>query len=291
MEGFRMNIPKMTAVGLAVALVFALPVVADEGSKAGERMAPAKTASAEEGGGVPRAAAAEAAEDVEETERSAESPESETEAHTAAEPEVDPAAPDSPSPGDPPETDPAPSRVPGDETGDEAGDQKGPEAGDPSGKAESPSPPDPAAGTDPAKTDGKPSPDSDAPEEKGKEAPGKGEAKKLPETRNREWILKMEDEPSAPKTPEVILDWTNPAQQKKCESYRTRLRDLFVRTRYYSIQGDSCATADHAQAALDLAETCRAECPKGFLKAGGYNDRILRNWRWLRELGSKQCLQ
>lgn len=140
-------------------------------------------------------------------------------------------------------------------------------------------------------TDGKSPTDPGAKAKKKGEKPEESNAHKFPETRNREWIIKMEDEPVAPKTPEVQLDWTDPAQRKRCEGYRKQLRDLFVRTRYYSIQGDACATADHAKSALELAETCRSGCPKGFLEASGYNGRILRNWRWLRELGANQCMR
>ena len=100
------------------------------------------------------------------------------------------------------------------------------------------------------------------------------------------------DEQSAGKTkPAPGIKWESENQRTKCESYRQNLKDKFLRARYFSIQGDPCATAEHAKAFLDLMDTCTRECPKDFLKKTDYSDRTLRNIKLLHKHGSERCLK
>jgi hypothetical protein len=40
---------------------------------------------------------------------------------------------------------------------------------------------------------------------------------------------------------------------------------------------------------LEVAETCRKDCPEGILEVAGYSRRIMRNAFWLKELNTKRC--
>ena len=67
------------------------------------------------------------------------------------------------------------------------------------------------------------------------------------------------------------------------------MRDLFLKTRHYSIQGASCDTTENAAAFLQTWEKSRQECPKAFLDQSGYTDRIIRNITYLERLGKDRC--
>ena len=86
---------------------------------------------------------------------------------------------------------------------------------------------------------------------------------------------------------------TKPESKKseaECQStYLGQLKELLLQTRYFSIQGDPCATAEYAKKFNDLADGCEKECPEKFLEKHGYTPSILRNVRTLNILGVEQC--
>ncbi|MFO7716770.1 hypothetical protein [Desulfosarcina sp.] len=86
------------------------------------------------------------------------------------------------------------------------------------------------------------------------------------------------------------MKWRDDAQKKNCEATLENLRAAFLRARYYSIQGDSCACAENAALFLSIYEKAKPSCPENFLINEGYNDRITRNMGWLQVLGEKRCL-
>lgn len=117
---------------------------------------------------------------------------------------------------------------------------------------------------------------------------GKGAAGSKPP--DRRWIIK---EPikkgSPPRKP--ALAWKDEKQKARCEAYLPKLKSGFLDARYYSIQGDSCATAEHAGAFLNTVEVCGKECPEGFLQQNGYTDDVIRNLDRLHKLGKDRCLK
>ena len=91
--------------------------------------------------------------------------------------------------------------------------------------------------------------------------------------------------------PEPAIRYESKTQREKCESYRQNLKDRFLKARYFSIQGDPCATAEHAKAFVGLVDACPKECPKDFVKKAGFSDRTLRNIKLLYKHGSERCLK
>lgn len=142
--------------------------------------------------------------------------------------------------------------------------------------------------TAPPKADGDAAPDAAAIEDANKDArdgSGPDEARGAPAEKAPQEPTDPAAESSGP------IQWNSKEQKSLCESHLTRLRESFVRTRYHSIQGDSCVTAEHARLFLELSETCRKECPPGLLEKNGYNEKIMRNMNWLHRLGKERCLK
>ena len=92
---------------------------------------------------------------------------------------------------------------------------------------------------------------------------------------------------SRPATKSLV--WANQPQKTACQAYTKDLRELFVKTRHYSIQGVPCKTRDFAAAFRHVKEKCAKECPDGFLRHSGYTDRIIRNITYLEKLGNDRC--
>ncbi|MDJ0783522.1 MAG: hypothetical protein QNJ22_16215 [Desulfosarcinaceae bacterium] len=109
---------------------------------------------------------------------------------------------------------------------------------------------------------------------------------------NRRWIIKEPqlDPKKLKKAPERKVKWQNAAQQKRCEQYLKEIGSIFLKARYYSIQGDACACAEKADDFLELYQRTDGDCPDNYLEGEGYTLRIARNMRWLSELGQKQCI-
>jgi len=87
-----------------------------------------------------------------------------------------------------------------------------------------------------------------------------------------------------------LIKWENEAQEAKCDAYLEPLRENFLKTRHYSIQGDPCYTADYAKSFLSVAADCERDCPKGFMENKGFTNTIVRNINWLEKSGSERCL-
>lgn len=83
--------------------------------------------------------------------------------------------------------------------------------------------------------------------------------------------------------------WSSENQKQTCTAHLTNLRQLFLETRHFSIQGASCDTAESAKKLLALIEQCRQDCPDHFLEQNGYSHRIIRNIRYLERLGKDRC--
>jgi hypothetical protein len=88
-----------------------------------------------------------------------------------------------------------------------------------------------------------------------------------------------------------LIKWENEAQEAKCNAYLEPLRENFLKTRHYSIQGDPCYTADYAKSFLSVAVDCERDCPKGFMEKKGFTKTIVRNINWLEKSGSERCLE
>lgn len=108
---------------------------------------------------------------------------------------------------------------------------------------------------------------------------------------DREWILKKPGPPDTPEATGEGIDWRDEARKKECVKLLERLREQYLQARYYSIKGDSCATAAHSEMCLELVRQCREKCPDNYLEASGYKHRIIRNWKRLYELGTEKCLK
>ena len=109
---------------------------------------------------------------------------------------------------------------------------------------------------------------------------------------DRPWTIK--EHPSnksdtPPKKP-APLKWENDAQRLQCETLLKKVQQNLGKARTYSIRGDTCATARHANSFMDLADRCNKECPDGFLESNGYSEKIVQNVKVLSELGKKACL-
>ena len=88
-----------------------------------------------------------------------------------------------------------------------------------------------------------------------------------------------------------MIEWEDEAQKSRCSAYLAGLKDAFLKARYFSIQGIPCSTAENARAFMNLIDTCKNECPAGFLKNNGYTSRVIRNLSWLEKLGTDRCLE
>jgi hypothetical protein len=109
---------------------------------------------------------------------------------------------------------------------------------------------------------------------------------------DRPWIIKEHPnkKSNTPSKKPAPLKWENDAQQLQCETLLKKLQKSLGKARTYSIRGDTCATARHANGFTDLADRCNKECPDGFLKSNGYSEKIIQNVKVLSELGKKACL-
>ena len=109
---------------------------------------------------------------------------------------------------------------------------------------------------------------------------------------DRPWLIK--EHPSkksgTPKRTPAPVKWKDEAQRLQCETLLKKLQKSLVKARTYSIRGDTCATARHADGFLDLEKRLRNECPEGFLEGSGYSEKIITNIKVLSELGKKACL-
>lgn len=85
------------------------------------------------------------------------------------------------------------------------------------------------------------------------------------------------------------IQWKNKKQKTTCETHLGQLKEHFLKARYYSIQGVPCGTAENARSFLVLVDSCKRDCPEGFLKKHGYTTRIIRNLSWLEKLGAERC--
>ena len=113
-----------------------------------------------------------------------------------------------------------------------------------------------------------------------------------PAVQDRRWIIRTPppDSKKAKPAPVKPVKWTSDSQKKQCEKNLEQLRGAFLKARYYSIQGDSCACAENADHFLNIYEKAHAACPDHFLENEGYSNRITRNMAWLKALGEKRCL-
>lgn len=118
------------------------------------------------------------------------------------------------------------------------------------------------------------------------------QARTPPPPLDRQWIIKLwqEQDKPMPKQPLPPMAWKDDSQKKQCESYLPLLRESFAKARNYSIQGDSCMTAEHSRAFLTHYRKCSQDCPEEFLARNGYTPRIERNLDLLEELGQKRCV-
>lgn len=113
-----------------------------------------------------------------------------------------------------------------------------------------------------------------------------------PAVQDRRWIIRTPppDSKKAKPAPVKPVKWISDSQKKQCGEYLESLSGAFLKARYYSIQGDSCACAEHADRFLSIYEKSRMACPDNFLENEGYSDRITRNMGWLKALGEKRCM-
>ena len=88
---------------------------------------------------------------------------------------------------------------------------------------------------------------------------------------------------------EALIKWENERQKTKCNEYLASLKELFLKARYYSIQGVPCGTGENARKFMSQIDQCRRDCPDGFLRRSGYTKRIIRNLSWLEKLGAERC--
>jgi hypothetical protein len=130
--------------------------------------------------------------------------------------------------------------------------------------------------TDRGSVVGTPAKPSDA-EKKGKE--------------DRRWITRIrpDQKKPMPKKSPPPLTWADEEQKKRCDSLIQPLKEHYSKARYYSIHGDSCATAEHSKTFLTHVDSCQRDCPKDFLKRNGYDDVLIRNVRYLQKSGNERC--
>lgn len=120
----------------------------------------------------------------------------------------------------------------------------------------------------------------------------KPQASPTPTVQDRRWIIRTPPPESKKARPAPLkpVKWISDVQKKQCGEYLEKLSGAFLKARYYSIQGDSCACAENADQFLSIYEKSRLACPDNFLENEGYSDRITRNMGWLKALGEKRCL-
>ena len=116
----------------------------------------------------------------------------------------------------------------------------------------------------------------------------KGSAKE-----DRPWIIKEHSTKKSdpPKKKPAPVKWENDEQRVQCDTHLKELRKSLIKARTYSVRGDTCATAKHADSFLNLTKRCKNECPDGFLEINGYSEKIIKNVTVLLELGKKACLE
>ncbi len=108
---------------------------------------------------------------------------------------------------------------------------------------------------------------------------------------DRRWIIKQKKPEKVDRnrneTPTV--QWTDEAQKSRCGARLTEINEKYQGARHSSVQGDTCRTAEYAGAFLTISKICEKECPKDFLEAYGYDDKLIKNLKTLHELGLKRC--
>jgi hypothetical protein len=109
---------------------------------------------------------------------------------------------------------------------------------------------------------------------------------------DRPWLIKKHPNKKShtPQKKPVPLKWKDDKQRLQCETLLKKLQKSLDKARTYSIRGDTCATARHANSFMDLTDRCNKKCPDGFLKSNGYSEKIIQNVKVLSELGKKACL-
>lgn len=109
---------------------------------------------------------------------------------------------------------------------------------------------------------------------------------------DRPWIIKMRDRGKSQIPEEKVkpLKWNSEEQRVLCDTLLKKLQRSLSKARYYSVQGDTCATAKHAKNFEDLVNRCKNVCPDEFLERKGYSEKIIKNVSVLLELGKKACL-
>jgi hypothetical protein len=110
---------------------------------------------------------------------------------------------------------------------------------------------------------------------------------------DRPWLIKERStkKPDTAAKKPAPLKWKDDAQQLHCKTQLKELQKALGKARTYSIRGDTCATAKHADDFLNLAGRLKTECPDGFLESNGYSEKIIQNLKVLSELGKKACLE
>jgi hypothetical protein len=110
---------------------------------------------------------------------------------------------------------------------------------------------------------------------------------------DRPWLIKERfvKKSGNPKKKPATLIWENDEQRLQCETLLRKLQKTLGKARTYSIRGDTCATARHADGFLNLEKRLRNECPERYLENNGYSEKIIQNVKVLWELGKKACLE
>jgi hypothetical protein len=98
----------------------------------------------------------------------------------------------------------------------------------------------------------------------------------------------MQSEESSPTNPKPLV-WDGKDPQARCEGYLPRLKDAYGQTMASSFRNAGCSTVRSANAFLDLVETCKEECPDGFLESRGYSRRAIYKVYAQGEIGRKRC--
>jgi hypothetical protein len=109
---------------------------------------------------------------------------------------------------------------------------------------------------------------------------------------DRRWITRTrpDEKKPAPKKDLPPLTWAGDEQKKRCDSLLQPLKENYTKARDSSIQGDSCATAEHSKAFLTYVDSCKKDCPKEFLERNGYDKALIRNLGHLQKSGTERCL-